>query len=99
MNWPIIAIVIAAAAFAGGTFFGMDYKEKQYDQMELARKSGWADALDASAKAIAKVKVTNTTINRATEKIIEKEQVYRECKNTPEMVEQINGALKGTVNK
>lgn len=94
MNGPAIALLLVIAG-AGGVWFGIDYQQGRYAAEELARKSGWADALDATARELSKLKIENRTINRATEKIIEREQVYRECINTPAMVQQINEALKG----
>ena len=95
MNWPIICLASVLAAALGGGWFGMDYQQKRYAEEELVRKSGWADALQATASELAKLKIVQRTTTVNAEKIIERETRYKDCVNTPEMVQQINSALKG----
>ena len=95
INWPAIYLLSVLAAAAGGGWFGFDYANKQYAEQELARKSGWADALQATAAEIAKIKVTNKTTTINAEKVIERETRYKDCVNTPAMINEVNAALKG----
>lgn len=95
MNWPAFYLISVLAAVAGGAWFGMDYANKQYAEAELARKSGWSEALDATARELAKIKVTQRNVTTQAETIIKEKTIYAECKNSPEMVQLLNAAAKG----
>lgn len=95
---PYILLVIVfaiAGAGAGGFWFGMDYTNGKYAALENERKAGWADALDATARELAKIKVTQRNVTNQAETIIKEKTIYAECKHTPEMVELLNQAAKG----
>jgi hypothetical protein len=91
----LAALLALGGAFAGGTWFGIDYQQKRYAEEELARKSGWADALESTAKELAKLKVVNQTRNITLEREIVEKRVYQDCKHSPESVRVLNDALKG----
>lgn len=95
MNWPVIALLLVIGGFAGGTYFGHDYANKQYAEKENIRLIAWGEALDKAAERVGKVNVTNRTIYQQGEKVIERETVLKECKNPPDMVDAINRAAKG----
>lgn len=95
MNWPVIAMLLVIGGFAAGGWFGMDYKEKQYAASELERKQGWSDALDATATALAKVKIVQKTITNEVETRVKEVPIYQECKNTQAVIETINKAARG----
>lgn len=97
MNPYIIlgAVLAVISASIGGFFFGMDYKEKQHSAMELERKIGWGEALEAAAKEISKVKIYNKNITTQAETVIREKTILQECKNPAEMVTLINRAAKG----
>ena len=50
-------------------------------------------ALQATAEAIAKIKVTNTTIRQRTEKEVYEKPVYRDCRHDAVGLQIINAAL------
>ena len=87
----LIVVILMAASGFGGWRAAMDHR----DALELERKQGWADALDATAREIAKVKVINKTINTQADTIIKEKTILQECKNPNEMVDLINRAAKG----
>lgn len=90
--WPIIlAVVLLAAGAVGGWKACSDHR----DALELAEAQGKAAALDATAREIAKIEVRNTTVKQTVETQIKEIPVYRDCKNTPEVLGTINEALKG----
>ncbi len=85
----IIIVCILVATFVAG----WKVKAWQVASVELAVKETRDAAMDGAAEAIAKIKVTNTTVyQKAVREIIEK-PVYRDCRHDPAMLEQINAAL------
>lgn len=97
MNWPVVALILVLAGFASGSWFGHDYATKQYAERELERKQAWGEALDATAKELSKIKITQRNITNQAETVIKREVVYADCKNTPEMLGIVNQAAKGGV--
>lgn len=90
--WPIIlAIILLAAGAAGGWWVNDNHR----DALELREAQGKAQALTATAEAIAKIEVKNTTIRQTLETQVKEIPVYRDCKNTPEVMGTINEALRG----
>lgn len=88
----LVAVMIAGA---GGFKLGMDHqKASEADKRELV-----AEAVDAAnqsaAQAIAKIKVTNQTINQEVRREVETHTVYAECRATPGGLSGINAALSG----
>ena len=86
-----VLVVVAGAGGYGGWRVAMDHR----DALELAEAQGKAQALEATAKEIAKIDVRNVTIRQQGETIIKEKPIYQECKNTPEMMGVINKALTG----
>lgn len=92
---PLIYVLIAAALVGGGGFVGWRAAMDHRDAIDLAEFKGKADALTATAVEIAKIDVRNVTIRQKVETQIKEIPVYRDCKNTPEVMGSINEALKG----
>lgn len=95
MNWPVIALLLITVSFGGGTWFGIDYQQKREAEHEVERKQGWSDALEATAKELAKLKVTNRTVYNAVEREVREHTVYADCQNTDEAMKRLNEAAKG----
>lgn len=94
--WPILlAIILFAAGAAGGWKAANDHR----DALELADARGKAEALEATAKEIAKVKIVHQTITNQLETQIKEKTFYETCKNDPAVVKTINEALRGGVSK
>lgn len=97
--WVLLGIVTAALAIgAGGFKLGVDHEvATQVREDKLVQK-----AIDAStesaAKAIAGIKVKNTTIQQTLQKEIHEKPVYMDCRNTPDGMRAINAALEPSGN-
>jgi hypothetical protein len=88
--WPLVlAFVIAAGSGFAGWRAAMDHR----DALELADARGRADALEAVATELAKVKIVQKTNNITLEKEVREKLVYTECKHTPEALKALNSAL------
>lgn len=94
---PLIYLLIVIALVAGGGAAGWRAAMDHRDAIDLAEFKGKSDALEATAAEIAKIEVRNTTINRKVETLTREIPVYtsKECHNTPEVMTEINSALKG----
>lgn len=91
----IAALVAVMAAGAGGFKLGIDHqKANDTDKKELVSEAVDA-ANQASAEAIAKIRVHNTTITQEVRHEVETQVVYRDCHNTPDGMSGINSALTG----
>lgn len=95
MNWPVVFLISLLISFSGGTALGIKWHSLEMDKKEKERLEAQASALEAAAKEIAKIKVTNVTRNVTLEKQIETQVMYKECRHTPEALKTINDALKG----
>ena len=88
--WPfVLAFVIAAGSGFAGWRAAMDHR----DALELADARGRADALEAVAVELSKVKIVQKTNNITLEKEVREKLVYTECKHTPEALKALNSAL------
>lgn len=88
--WPIlVAVVLFAAGGFGGWKAAMDHR----DALELADARGRADALEAVATEIAKVKIVQRNTTNILEKEVKEKLVYSECKHTTEALKALNSAL------
>lgn len=94
-NRILIEVVVAAAMFVGGYFYGGIAEGDRRDAAALGEMMGRREALEAVAIELAKVKV----INKSTTNILEKEVVtevrYRDVENTQKVVDILNAALEG----
>ena len=86
--WLIACVLFAVGGF-GGWKAAMDHR----DALELADARGRADALEAVATEIAKIKIVQKNTTQILEKEVREKLVYTECKHTPEALKAINSAL------
>lgn len=90
------AAVLMVAVYGFGRWDGARLKEGEQDRTQLAIEAAARDARESTAKAIASIRVQNTTIQQRLEKEVRSEQVYRDCRLTPAGVRDINEALTGS---
>lgn len=90
------AALLALAAYGAGRWDGGRLKEGEQDRTQLAIEAAARDARESTAKAIASIRVQNTTIQQRLEKEVRSEPVYRDCRLTPAGVRDINEALTGS---
>lgn len=83
------------ASMAGAGWLARDYTQGEYAKEENIRLIAWNEALDKAAERVGNLTSVNKTIYVQGEKIIEREQVLKDCKNPPDMIEAINAAAKG----
>lgn len=92
---PLIYVVVIGALIAIGAAGGWKVANDHRDALELREAQGKAQALEATAAAIAKIDVRNTTIRQTVETQIREVPVYRDCRNTEAVMKTINDALSG----
>ena len=63
------------------------------DALELADARGRADALEAVAVELSKIKITQKNTTQILEKEVRIEKQYQECKHSPEALKALNSAL------
>ena len=92
----LIGLALLAGSFAGGISVGKKWEEGRH----AIESNHIAEAVDAanavSAEAIAKIKVTNKTIQNEVRREVETNTVYADCKLTPVGLQLANQALAGT---
>lgn len=91
----LAAIAVAVTLFGGGLTLGIKWEEgrQAVENQHIAEAVDAANA--ASAEAIAKIKVTNKTIQNQLEKQIETHTVYTDCRLDPIGLQLANQALAG----
>ena len=87
------AALLAIAAYGAGRWDGGRLKEGEQDRTKLAVEEAARAARESTAKAIASIKVQNTTIQQRLEKEVRREPVYRDCRITGEALNDLNEAL------
>ena len=92
----ILMIILAAIALLGaGAAGGWKAASDHRDALDLADGKAKSESLLAAADAIAKIKVVQQHITTKGETIVRENTVYRDCRNTPEMVKVLNAAAAG----
>lgn len=102
--WALGAAAIVAIGYTAGVFYtGVDYgdsrasaRAKKVDDMVTSAVTA---ANEASAKAIAQLKITKQTIVQKATREIEIRPEYRDCRHTDGMLATINEALTGKRQK
>lgn len=86
MNPWLMLAVVAALAGAGGAGYwkGGNDAEAEHLRIEKAQEQAHKDALQAAAKEIAKIDVKSVTIQGKVIERIRTEQVYTECRHSPD---------------
>lgn len=93
----ILAIVLGAliGAFAYGVSVGKDSETATQARIDKATQATREAAQQGAAEAIAKIKVTNTTIRGEVQREIQTNTVYRDCRVPADGLRIINDALSG----
>lgn len=95
------AIILAAAlgaiigAFAYGVSVGKDSETATQARIDQATQATQEAAQQGAANAIAKIKITNTTIKGEVQREVQTNTIYRDCKLPTDGVRIINDALSG----
>lgn len=91
----LIPLIFAIGVFVSGLTIGIKWEEGR----QAVENNHIAEAVDAansaSAEAIAKIKVTNKTIQNEVRHEVETNTVYRDCKLTDGGLQLANKALAG----
>lgn len=91
----LIGLALLAGTFAGGISVGKKWEEGR-NAIESNHIAEAVDAaLGASAEAIAKIKISNKTIQSEVRREVETNTVYADCKLTPNGMQLANQALAG----
>lgn len=91
----LIAGVLALGLFGTGVSVGRQWSDGQRALSDRHIKEAVDAANEASAKAIAQIKVTNKTIQGEVRREVETHTVYSDCRLTPNGVQLANQALDG----
>ena len=88
IQYRLIAMIVIVVSAVSGVFMA-GYMVAERDQLKLEQVATKAaeNAAAIAAKAIAELKIKNTTINTRVIEIIKTETVYAECKHTPKAYE------------
>lgn len=85
-------ILVALLAFAG--FCGFKLKSYQVDAAELQVQRAKEESRAGAAEAIAKIRISYTTVNKNLQKEIIKETQYVECQHSDEAFKLLQESLE-----
>ena len=76
----ILGIILALCLVAGaGGFVGNRLKQSEWDRSIISTKEAQDKALDAAAKAVAQLNITQQTIVQKVQHEVQTKTVYRDC--------------------
>lgn len=98
--WAIVIALVAWAASVGGAFFygqdvGQDREVAKRAEVQQAIQATREAAQQGAAQAIAKIKITNTTIQGEVRREIQTNTIYRDCRVPADGLRLANEALAG----
>jgi len=88
-------VLLLLACWIGGCVQGQDQKQGEWDAAKVAEADGQAKALEAAAKEIAKIEVTQQTIVQKVRRETIEKPVYRDCLVPSSGVGLLNQAIDG----
>ncbi|MDB5540797.1 MAG: hypothetical protein JWQ89_2524 [Devosia sp.] len=91
----MLIVLSIGGAFLIGREAGSDACQAAKDRDEHVASIATAAAASAAASAINGIKVRNVTIRQQTETKIQEVPVYRDCRNEPSVLRNINESLTG----
>lgn len=93
----VLAIVLGSfvATFSCGVKVGVDRETAAQSRIDKATQDTREAALQGAAEAIAKIKVTNTTIKGEVQREVQTNTVYRDCRVPADGMRIINDAIRG----
>ena len=92
----ILAIILALCLVAGaGGFVGNRLKQSEWDRSIIATKEAQDKALDAAAKAVAQLNITQQTIVQKVQHEVQTKTVYRDCIVPADGRGLLNSAITG----
>lgn len=91
---PWAVLLAAIVLFGAGFKLGDDYRQAaEAREDKLIQKVSDAST-KAAAKAIAGIKVNNTTIQQNLQREINEKPVYTDCRHSPDGLRAVNAALE-----
>lgn len=90
-----LAVAAVSCAYLYGRQAGRDACTAAAVRDEQVTRIASAAAASAAAGAIAKIRVTHTTIRQEAEREIQTRVEYRDCRHSPEQLQRLNAALAG----
>lgn len=94
--WGLVIAGVATVGIATGSFVsGVKYQRGQDARAEQLVAEALEQAQVGAAKAIAENKPQTTIIKQKLETITRVEEVYRDCRHTPDAMRLLNDALTG----
>ncbi len=100
MSWLAVGAAVATVAalvgaYQAGSGAGAAREEARRLRDEQLVAAAGDRAASVAAAAIARIRLTNTTITQEVRREIESHPVYRDCVHSPEQLQRINAALTG----
>lgn len=96
LTWSALAVVAAGVlGFFYGQSVGNDLCTGREALVREVAAVAVADAASATAQAISRIKVVNTTLRQEIQGEIRTNTVYAACSHAPEQLRRINEALTG----
>lgn len=94
-KWAVVGVAVLALT-AGSARLGYNYSEGKHAREEVLIMKAGEKAAQTAAAAIAKIEVKVAPIRERVTHEIQTEVRYKECVNTPAVMESINEARKET---
>lgn len=92
LGWLAAALVLCGACYVKGRSDGKAVEVAERATLEEVARESREAAMQAAAEAIAGISVTHTTIRQKAEVITREVEVYRECRNDPQLVGLLDAA-------
>lgn len=98
--WAALAALILWVASTFGAYLfghstGVDQTKLAQSEVDKAIAATSLAANQGAADAIAKIKITNTTVQGRLRTVVQNNPVYRDCVNDPATMGLLNDALSG----
>jgi hypothetical protein len=93
---PWVLLIVAAIFGGGGFTLGMEHIEASQAREDGRTEKAIAAGAEAAAKAIANIKITNTTIQNEVQREIKTNTIYADCRHSADGLRLINDAIRGS---
>lgn len=93
--WLLGAVAVVGLAYLQGRSDGMDACTAQAAREDKVAAVATEAAASAAAQAIARIRVTHTTVQQEVQREVRDNVVYRDCSHSPAGLRHLNAALTG----